>query len=225
MKRRHLLACAAAALTLAAAAAAVGPAAHAQGGAGSGELPAWIKSIFVFYADGQIGDRELIGALEYLIGAGIIQVSAPAPAAPVMSAEAISYELDAEAVEQWSIESRQAAAELMDVVYLIMGQMDDDEYEAWEPRAEALGQIIYDMNLADAALIAALRAAAADGQITSAERADVDSATIAANDAGDRANAAILDLTPEMQAALYGPDMAAFMEGLFGGAGGADGPP
>ena len=225
MKRRHL-ACAAA-LTLAAAAAAVGPAAHAQGGAGSGELPAWIKSIFVFYADGQIGDRELIGALEYLIGAGIIQVSAPAPAAPVMSAEAISYELDAEAVERTSIESRRAAAELMDLVYLAMGQMDDDEYEAWEPRAEALGQITYEMDLADAALIAALRAAAADGQITAAERADVDAAEIAAGDASDRANAAVLALAPELQAALYGPGMAALLGGMFGGGalGGTGGPP
>ena len=220
MQRRHLLACAAALII---SAAAVGTS-HAQAGAG-GELPAWIKSLFSYYADGQISDGELIGALEYLIGAGIIQVSAPA-AEPVMSAEAISFSLDAEAVERSSIESRQAAAELLDMVYLIMGQMDDDEYEAWEPRAEALGQITYDVDLADAALIAALRAAAADGQITSAERANVNAAEIAAGEASDRANAAVMALAPELQAALYGPGMAALLGGVFGGGAlGGGGPP
>lgn len=48
-------------------------AAHAQEG---GTIPAWIKSIFEFYVDGQITDAELISALEYLIAQGIIHVSA-----------------------------------------------------------------------------------------------------------------------------------------------------
>ena len=50
-------------------------AAHAQ----EGELiPAWIKSIFVFYIDGQITDGELIRALEFLIAQDIIDVTAEA---------------------------------------------------------------------------------------------------------------------------------------------------
>lgn len=37
-------------------------------------IPDWVKQIFVFYANDQISEAELIAALEYLIGAGIIKV-------------------------------------------------------------------------------------------------------------------------------------------------------
>ena len=50
-------------------------AAHAQEG---GPIPAWIKSIFEFYVDGQITDGELISALEFLIAQDIIHVSSVA---------------------------------------------------------------------------------------------------------------------------------------------------
>lgn len=47
-------------------------------------IPAWIRQIFVYYADEQISDAEMIAALTYLIDNGIIVAggSAPAPAAP-----------------------------------------------------------------------------------------------------------------------------------------------
>lgn len=38
-------------------------------------IPDWVRQIFVFYANDQISDAELVGALQYLIGAGIIQLS------------------------------------------------------------------------------------------------------------------------------------------------------
>ena len=38
-------------------------------------IPAWIKQIFQFYVDGVISDKELISALQYLIGQGVIPVS------------------------------------------------------------------------------------------------------------------------------------------------------
>ena len=38
-------------------------------------IPAWIKQIFQFYVDGIISDKELIGALQYLISQGVIPVS------------------------------------------------------------------------------------------------------------------------------------------------------
>lgn len=38
------------------------------------KLPDWVKNIFIWYAEGQIGEGELIGALQFLIKEGIIQV-------------------------------------------------------------------------------------------------------------------------------------------------------
>ncbi len=38
-------------------------------------IPAWIKQLFQFYVDGIISDKELIGALQYLISQGVIPVS------------------------------------------------------------------------------------------------------------------------------------------------------
>ena len=38
------------------------------------EIPEWVKNIFGFYYKGEIGDSELIGALQYLIKEGIIEV-------------------------------------------------------------------------------------------------------------------------------------------------------
>ena len=62
MDGRHIAACATIAVLVAAGA---GGAAHAVQ---EGELiPAWIKTVFTFYADGQITDGELIAAFEYLI--------------------------------------------------------------------------------------------------------------------------------------------------------------
>ena len=37
-------------------------------------IPDWVRTVFVFYAEGGITDKELIGALQYLIQQGIIAV-------------------------------------------------------------------------------------------------------------------------------------------------------
>ena len=54
-------------------------AAHAQEG---DLIPAWVKSVFSFYVNGEITEAELINALEYLIDQNIIQVAPAAPAPP-----------------------------------------------------------------------------------------------------------------------------------------------
>ena len=38
------------------------------------KLPEWVKNIFIWYAEGQVGEDELINALQYLIKEGIIKV-------------------------------------------------------------------------------------------------------------------------------------------------------
>ena len=38
------------------------------------KLPKWVKNIFIWYAEGQVGEDELINALQYLIKEGIIIV-------------------------------------------------------------------------------------------------------------------------------------------------------
>ena len=38
------------------------------------ELPDWVRNIFIWYAEEEIGEEELIGALQFLITEGIIQV-------------------------------------------------------------------------------------------------------------------------------------------------------
>ena len=37
-------------------------------------IPDWVKTIFIFYAEGNITDKDLIGALQYLIQQGVIKV-------------------------------------------------------------------------------------------------------------------------------------------------------
>lgn len=37
-------------------------------------IPDWVRSVFVFYAEGGISDKELIGSLQYLIQQGIITI-------------------------------------------------------------------------------------------------------------------------------------------------------
>jgi len=55
----------------------------AFGGAGNAdaqEVPEWVRDVFTFYADGAIGDEELISAIKFLIDAGVIDVGqAPMP--------------------------------------------------------------------------------------------------------------------------------------------------
>ena len=81
MHGRHTTACTAIAALIAIAAPA--GAAHAQA---EGEIiPAWVKQVFVYYANDQISEGELIAALTYLINNNIIEINqtpspSPAPA-------------------------------------------------------------------------------------------------------------------------------------------------
>jgi len=38
------------------------------------QIPDWVRNIFIWYAEGEIGEEELIGALQFLIKEGIIEV-------------------------------------------------------------------------------------------------------------------------------------------------------
>ena len=38
------------------------------------EIPSWVKDIFVFYAEGQIDDKTLLNAIEYLLSVEIITI-------------------------------------------------------------------------------------------------------------------------------------------------------
>ena len=96
MVGQYTAACAAIAV-LAVVAAPVGTA-HAQD---EDELiPAWIRQIFVYYADEQISDAELIAALTYLIDNGIIETGAaastpatpPTPVAPTLASGALTVD-------------------------------------------------------------------------------------------------------------------------------------
>lgn len=46
-----------------------------QANAQSEQIPSWIKNIFVFYAEGQISEADLLNAIEYLAEVGIISIS------------------------------------------------------------------------------------------------------------------------------------------------------
>ena len=46
-----------------------------QAYAQSEQIPSWVKSIFVFYAEGQISESDLLNAIEYLAEIGIISIS------------------------------------------------------------------------------------------------------------------------------------------------------
>ena len=173
-------------VALAAAAAMYGGAAHAaQEG---GPIPEWIKTVFGYYAAGQITDGELIGALQYLIGAGVItlpavaggndagggageQATAPSPAA-AMSEEARSLALQADIAECLADESRIMIAGWELDARASRGYTSD-EYEQ-----EMRGMITAGRASVQAteAWAAVARQAAADGSITVAERADISAA-------------------------------------------------
>ena len=173
------------AVALAAAAAMYGGAAHAaqEGGA----IPEWIKTVFSYYAAGQITDGELIGALQYLIGAGVITLpaaagggagggasepaTAPSPTA-AMSEEARSLALQADIAECMAGESRVMIAGWELDLRASRGYTSD-EYEQ-----EMRGMITAGRAGVQAteSWAAAARQAAADGSITAAERADISAA-------------------------------------------------
>ena len=167
-------------VALAAAAVMYGGAAHAaQEG---GPIPEWIKTVFGYYAAGQITDGEIIGALQYLVGAGVITLpatagggvggeqAAPSPAA--MSEEARSLALQADIAECLANESRIMIAG-WELDLRASRDYTSDEYEQ-----EMRGMITAGRAGVQAteSWAAAARQAAADGSITAAERADISAA-------------------------------------------------
>ena len=217
MYGRRTAASVAACATIVALAAIAAPAgaAHAQA---DGELiPPWVKSVFAYYVDGQITEAELINALKYLIEAGVINVAASTPAepaagaAPVMSAEATSYTLQAEALEQASIESRMAMIELMSIVPMASSYMEPAEYDELQEQAAAVQALAATMDIADAAHIAAMRNAAADGTITAAEQSGIEAAEAAAARASTIAQEAAMEIMPALQEAMLAAAMGTFM--------------
>lgn len=171
------------AMALVGAAVMYGGAAHAaqEGGA----IPEWIKTVFGYYAAGQITDGELIGALQYLIGAGVITLpaaaggagggasepaTAPSPAA--MSEEARSLARQADVAECLADESRTMIAGWELDARASRGYTSD-EYEQEMRDMITAGRASVQATEAWAAVA---RQAAADGSITAAERADISAA-------------------------------------------------
>ena len=185
-----------------------GGAAHAQDGE---RIPAWVKTVFEFYVDGQISEGELINALQYLIEQNIIQVAAPAASGgpPAMSAEATSYNLQAEALEQASVESRMAMIEIMSYIPMGSEYLEPAEYEALQEQAARLQELATAMDTADAAHINAMRGAAADGTVTAAEQAGIEAAAAAAVRATAAVNDATLEITPALQQVVLATTMGA----------------
>lgn len=179
-------------------------AAHAQ--ADGTLIPAWIKPVFAYYADGMITEAELIAALQYLVDQNVIHVAPAAPAAPVMSAEATSYMLQAEAVEQTSLQSRITMIELMSVVSIVVPYMSPDYYDL-QGQAAAVQELSTASGTADAAYVNAMREAAADGTITPAEQAGIEAAAAAAERAGNAAQEAAMEMVPALQAGILAATM------------------
>ena len=176
------------AVALAAAAVMYGGAAHAaqEGGA----IPEWIKTVFGYYAAGQITDGEIIGALQYLIDLGVITLPATAggePAAPAaMSAEAKTAMAQADLLSQDVDDAGYWLADMR--IELALGGHPQDGRAEFKT---ALAATERTMEAADA-WAGMLRTAAGDGVITAAEQAAITAAEGAAIDAG-RAERAVYD--------------------------------
>ena len=41
----------------------------------SNEIPQWVKGVFVYWAEGNISDQELINAISFLVRSGAINVN------------------------------------------------------------------------------------------------------------------------------------------------------
>lgn len=189
MDVRRGMAAIVAAAALAAAAAAAGGAAYATSdGEGDGPIPAWVKTVFGYYAAGEITDDEIIAALEYLIAHGIIQVGAAPDGAEAEHAGADLAERVAdeaefnEALAERLRDDMQAFRIELRAGGYIPGHPDDYADVIATGRAEIRAVEAY---------AAALRAAAADGEITAAERAPIEAAGRAADDAAQAAADAV----------------------------------
>lgn len=185
---------------------AVGPPGTAHAQEVDGPIPAWIKSVFSFYADGQITDAELIAALEYLISHGVLVITpSEAPAGGQANAEAARAEHAVWAADEAEFHDA-LATELKDDMQAfrlelrsgyIPGSVADYANVISAQRAEIKAVESY---------AAALRTAAADGTISDADRASIEAAGRAVEDAGQAVDDSV-------EASPLGPYMA-FQEGL-----------
>ena len=165
-----------AALAAAAAGGAAAGGAHAApddggGGGGGGPIPAWVKTVFGYYADGGISDDDLIGALQYLIDLGVIALPAGGTeqAAPAMSEEAAWVDTQAGIADCMAAEARHMIAAWELDMRASRGYASQ-EYEAEMGRVIVAGR---ESVQASQAWADAMRQAAADGEIAAAERAAI----------------------------------------------------
>ena len=201
MGMRRTATCAAI-VALAATAAAVGMPGAAYAQEADGPIPAWIKSVFSFYIDGQITDEELVRSLEYLISHGVIEITAPGAQA---GAEPDRAEHAAWAADEAEFNDALAAE--------LRGDMQAFRLElrsGYIPGTAADYEDVIDASRAEIRAVesyaAALRTAAADGTISDADRASIEGAGRAVDDASQ----AVADA---VAASPMGPYMA-FQEGL-----------
>ena len=184
------------AVALVGAAVMYGDGAHAaqEGGA----IPEWIKTVFGYYAAGQISDGEIIGALQYLIDLGVITLPAAAGGEPVaMSPEAKTAMAQADLLAQDVDDAGYWLAD-MRIELALGGHPQDGRAEF----SAALAATERTMEAADA-WAGVLRTAAADGMITPTEQA----AITAAEGAAAGANRA--------ERAVYEQEFAPWVENLI----------
>ena len=208
-----------------AAATAAGAAAYATSD-GDAPIPAWVKTVFGYYAAGEITDDEIIAALEYLIAHGIIQVSA-APAAAPDGAEPEHAGADlAERVADEAEFNEALAKRLRDDMHAFRIELRAGGYIPGHPDdyADVIETGQAEIRAVEA-YATALRAAAADGEITAAERAPIEAAGRAADDAAQAAADAVAASPMGPYLAFANELTGAFTGALGGAAAGGGGTP
>ena len=180
MHLRQAAACAAI-VALAAIAAPTTHTAHAQS---NDPIPAWVKTIFVYYANDQITGAEIISALEYLIAQDVIHI--PATAERDTVAERAAERAAAERAAERAAASINNAIELSNAAEAALAEAALAETAV--DKATSPSAIRQNTARADAAARAADEAArAADEAITEASEA--------ATEASEAARAAGIDTT------------------------------
>ena len=200
-----------------------GTAGTAHAASDGGGMPAWVKQLFVYYANDQIGEAEILGALAYLINNGIIQVSA-APAAAPDGAEPEHAGADlAERVADEAEFNEALAKRLRDDMHAFRIELRAGGYIPGHPDdyADVIETGQAEIRAVEA-YAAALRAAAADGEITAAERAPIEAAGRAADDAAQAAADAVA-ASPMGPYLAFANELTGAFTGALGGAAAAGG--
>ena len=200
-----------------------GTAGTAHAASDGGGMPAWVKQLFVYYANDQIGEAEILGALAYLINNGIIQVSA-APAAAPDGAEPEHAGADlAERVADEAEFNEALAKRLRDDMHAFRIELRAGGYIPGHPDdyADVIETGQAEIRAVEA-YAAALHAAAADGEITAAERAPIEAAGRAADDAAQAAADAVA-ASPMGPYLAFANELTGAFTGALGGAAAAGG--